>query len=302
MLYYRQPNQGGPQSTFIANGRNMVHPAASDGHYLTRVWKTTYRRADRAAQNPMKLTWHIEPDDIAKVQAFFAQHQDTPFVKKRVATNLRDDKPPVTKPMFWERMVGCLLTSQQRSGPNTAVSRFLRTQPLPLGYESCVRQKNLDTFTRTVLTKFGGLRRTTTIGKELSANLSYLENGGWYPVLSHLHEIILHPDPETERRAADFIDEKLKGFGPKQSRNLLQGLGLSRYETPIDSRITKWLNEFGFPVKLTANALGDHNYYAFVSEGFQRLCEACGIMPCVLDAAIFSSFDGDQWTEENAVW
>jgi hypothetical protein len=97
------------------------------------------------------------------------------------------------------------------------------------------------------------------------------------------------------------MEDKFKGFGPKQSRNLLQGLGLSRFEIPIDSRITKWLNAIGFPLKLTANALQDRNYYNFVSDGFQKLCEACEIMPCVLDAAIFSSFDEGKWTEENVV-
>jgi hypothetical protein len=79
-------------------------------------------------------------------------------------------------------------------------------------------------------------------------------------------------------------------------------LGLTRYEIPIDSRITRWLNAFGFPVKLTAVVLQDRNYYNFVSEGFQRLCEACEIAPCVLDAAIFASYDKDLWTEENVVW
>src|SRR3712207_8726784 len=39
------------------------------------------------------------------------------------------------------------------------------------------------------------------------------------------------------------IDDSLKGFGPKQSRNLLQGLGLTRYEIPIDIRITRWFND-----------------------------------------------------------
>jgi hypothetical protein len=77
---------------------------------------------------------------------------------------------------------------------------------------------------------------------------------------------------------------------------------LSRYEVPIDSRITKWLNEFGFPIRLTANALADRNYFEFVSDGFQRLAGACGIAPCVLDAAIFSSFDDGGWTDENVVW
>ena len=104
-------------------------------------------------------------------------------------------------------------------------------------------------------------------------------------------DISKNPTLETETEAADLIDHRLKGFGPKQSRNLLQSLGLTKYEVPIDSRITRWLNDFGFPVKLSATALSDLDYYKFVSEGFRELCDACGIYPCVLDAAIFSSFD-----------
>jgi hypothetical protein len=73
------------------------------------------------------------------------------------------------------------------------------------------------------------------------------------------------------------LADNLTGIGPKQSRNLLQGVGLSQWETPIDSRITKWLNQFGFPLRLSANALSDRNYYNLVSEGFQRLCQASGI-------------------------
>lgn len=99
------------------------------------------------------------------------------------------------------------------------------------------------------------------------------------------------PTPEAEVEAADFVDGRFKGFGPKQSRNLLQGLGLTKYEIPIDSRIIKWLNDFDFPVKLTGKPLGDPEYYKFVSRGIRELCDACGIYPCMLDAAIFSSFD-----------
>ena len=46
------------------------------------------------------------------------------------------------------------------------------------------------------------------------------------------------------------------------------------YKVPIDSRLTKWLNRSGFPVKLNAFCLADPVYYDFVSGGFQRLCEA----------------------------
>ena len=56
------------------------------------------------------------------------------------------------------------------------------------------------------------------------------------------------------------------------------------------------------PVRLSASALADPNYYCFVMDGFQALCRACEVAPCVLDAAIFASFDGGGWTEENIVW
>ena len=106
---------------------------------------------------------------------------------------------------------------------------------------------------------------------------------------------------ETERKSAELIIDNLKGFGPKQSRNLLQSLGLTKIEIPVDSRIIKWLTAFGFPLKLSATALSDESYYNFVLVGFQRICEACDIFPCVMDAAIFSSFDED-WPKDKLVW
>jgi hypothetical protein len=249
----------------------------------------------------MKIVWQIEPDDFAKVKTFFDRHKDNAFVKMRIATNLKDDKQPVTKVLFWQTMISCLLTTQQRSGPGTSVTRFMLASPFLLPHELCEAQADLDSFATKVLTDFGGLRRSTTIGREAKANLSYLENGGWQETFEVLENVRLHQSPESERIAVRLIDEHYQGFGPKQSRNLLQGLGLGQFEIPIDSRITKWLNEFGFPIKLTANALADQNYFEFVSDGFQRLAAASGIVPCVLDAAIFSSFDGNGWTEANVV-
>lgn len=89
------------------------------------------------------------------------------------------------------------------------------------------------------------------------------------------------------------MDATFAGIGPKQARNLLQGLGLTRYEIPIDSRISKWLEEFGFPVPLSAAALSDGRYYHFISTAIVELCEHCDVYPCVLDAAVFSSVDNE---------
>ena len=248
----------------------------------------------------MKIYWHVDPSEIEKVQSFLKSHQDKPVVTDRIAQNLRDDKPTITKEEFWHRMVVCLLTTQQRSGPNRAADRFSKQTPFPLRYDACVRQGDLlNSFAWHELTNFGGLRFIGRTAGELVENLHYLEiNGGWDQTMSALDKLRLNQTVECEREAADFIEDKFDGFGPKQSRNLLQCLGLSRYEIPLDSRITKWLNDFGFPVFLSAESLADRNYYGFVSAGFQRLCHECGVVPCVLDAAICASCENDGSTDE----
>lgn len=73
--------------------------------------------------NRVKLSLQIEPEDIERVQALLAARQDDAFVKHRVGKNLGAARPQITKRAFWERMVACLLTTQQRSGPKSAVNQ-----------------------------------------------------------------------------------------------------------------------------------------------------------------------------------
>jgi hypothetical protein len=247
----------------------------------------------------MKHGWLIEPDDVKKLKALLARHEDNPFVKKRVKRNLRADKPKVETEAFWQQMVCCLLTTQQRSDPDTPVGRFIGAEPFGLGYAVCFGQKDLRGYAKKLLTDFRGIRRTTVIPDHLAENLELLEQGFWKQTLNSLENLRLHQDQATERKTADFIAKHFAGFGPKQSRNLLQCLGLTRYEIPIDSRVIDWLTEFGFPVHLSANVLGDRHYYCFVLDGVQELCKASDVMPCVLDAAIFVDRNPTAWTEEN---
>ncbi len=220
-------------------------------------------------------------------------------MQDRKKRNLEGNSFKIIKENVWRVLVGCLLTTQQRSGPESNVGRLLQTNPFLLSYDVCLNQQDVESFSLKALSDFGGIRRTNSIAKEIKVNLSNLEEGLWTDLLNRLKQFDKNTSLELERETADFIDEHLKGFGPKQSRNFLQWLGLTRYEIPIDSRITKWLNKFGFPVVLSAGALGDKHYYQFVSDGIQQLCLASDIYPCILDAAIFASFDGDAWTSDN---
>ena len=249
----------------------------------------------------LKLLWQIEDTDIKNVKTFYDVHMDSAFVLNRINRNVKKVLPQFTNDLFWEAMISCLITTQQRSGPNSSVTKFICTKPFPLNYSRCKTSGNIRLVTEESITAFGGLRRGKSIGEEVEFNSTWLEAGGWEIIHGMVETLTKNQTVETERASAELIMDHMKGFGPKQSRNLLQSLGLTTFEIPIDSRITKWLTTFGFPIQLSATALSDRNYYNFVLDGFQRLCAAGGILPCVMDAAIFSSFD-EVWPEDKLVW
>lgn len=240
----------------------------------------------------MKLHWEIEDADVQKVKDFYDENKNNGLVLWRWERNVEGNISRFSRDAFWKEMVVCLLTTQARSGPGSAVSQFASQKPFPLRYRECKQKRDLKSFAQRTLTRFGGIRRNVTVSQQIYDNFRWLENhGGWNEIGRISRETRKNQTQETEIEAADFVDDRLRGFGPKQSRNLLQSLGLTKYEIPIDSRITRWLNDFGYPVPLSATALSALDYYKFVSRGFRELCAACDVYPCMLDAAIFSSFD-----------
>ena len=250
----------------------------------------------------MRFSWHVTAQDIQTVKQLMADSKGLKIIEVRKRRNLAAQRPRVSLAGFWHGLCGALLTTQQKAGPNSPVTRFLATRPFPLSFSEVSEQRDVAAFVTKTLTRFGGIRRSTVIGRELATNYRSLCSGLWDEINPRLARLSTRVSADLEREAANFLADKLAGIGPKQSRNLLQGLGLTRYEIPLDSRLAKWLNEFGFPVKLNATALADRHYYQFVSDGVQALCEAANVSPCLFDAAVFASFDADAWTESKSEW
>ncbi len=244
----------------------------------------------------MKLIWEIEEQDVEKVVTFFNKWSNDPFVRLRKKRNIETPRPIISKDDTWMALVGCLLTTQQRSGPGSAVKRILDTNPFPLNHDECCNKSDIESFARETLTSFGGIRRATTISQQIANKHAKLEGGLWQSLLNYAEQINISDNPLIEREAAHILAKNLDGIGPKQSRNLLQWIGVSKYEIPIDSRITKWLNQNLLNFHLSANMLADQTYYDMVSDGIQLLCKQSNIYPCMLDAAIFTSFDGG-WSD-----
>jgi hypothetical protein len=250
----------------------------------------------------VRFSFAVSREDARRVQAFYERCAKSPLVLRRIKRNVDGDHPRATKAYIWSALLNCLLTTQQRSGPNSPISKFFRRKPFPLRYACCTATADLAELVRDELRTAGGIRRYNSVAEQAAYNSEWLGIGGWNEVTSRLRSLEKRGSTVSlERETADYLAAHLAGIGPKQSRNLLQLLGLSRYEIPIDSRVTKWLNEFGFPLRLSATALGDIGYYHLVSDGFQALCAAAEIYPCVLDAAIFASTDAE-WSEDQLLW
>lgn len=235
---------------------------------------------------------------MPRITDFVASQRERVFVRQRIDENVSCPIRAFSHDLFWHRMVACLLTTQQRSGPGSAVDRFISVNPFPLSLTVCRRAPQVDQLVAGTITAFGGLRRANKIGRAAQRNLRWLEQEGWQEIDAYVRRLLecrsrepRTADKSVERTAARFIMQNMDEFGPKQSRNLLQSLGLTRFEIPIDSRITKWLNATAFPMRLASAPLGDTDYYEFVMDGIQAICERCSLLPCVLDAAIFASFD-----------
>jgi hypothetical protein len=179
---------------------------------------------------------------------------------------------------------------------------LIASHPFPLRLSVVQRASNRASFIDKQIRKFRGIRRSKTIGEELSSNLTWFQGKQWSKLKHRLEMVPGGRGYTRERSAAEWLAAEFSGLGPKQSRNFLQVLGLTRYEIPIDSRIIKWLNEIGFPLLLTSQSLGDPGYYAFVNDGIREVCRAVGTYPCILDAVVFSRADGGRWNRNNIVF
>jgi len=250
----------------------------------------------------MEIQWIFTDADVARVRAFMHEHGENRLVSYRVQRNIERRPTAIAPEDFWYCLVACLLTTQQRSGPDSAVMKFLRIDPFPLGLDACRGCDDVAGLATKALANAGGIRRGPTIAEEIRKNLEWMEDKWWPELEDKLRPLLTADDALAEREIARWIDSQFYGFGPKQSRNLLQMLGLTRYEIPLDSRVAKRLNEFGFPLQISAGALGDEHMYEFMMDGVQALCRRCDIYPCVFDAAMFASFDGDGWRDLPMVW
>jgi thermostable 8-oxoguanine DNA glycosylase len=232
------------------------------------------------------IRWKIEPWQLEVISDLQRSHAQHSFVTSRIERNIYHQGIGVDEERVWRRLVCCLLTSQQKVGPGTHAQSVIDEKPFPLRLEKCKNAKNLKKFAGDFLQR-RGLRFHHAIGSFIEQNLEQVDTSVWGECVEKLTDLLKHPTPAKERFVARWIQSHFIGFGPKQSRNFLQWMGLARHEVPIDSRFTRWFRSMKFPRQITPALLSSERRYCAVLDAVHKLCEQAEIVPCVLDALVF---------------
>ena len=214
--------------------------------------------------------------------------------------------PATTSDEFWKWLVLSVLSSQQPYRPGSPIYKLENDEiefPLPLSGMGTLNESGIAARLQSL-----GFRFHKRISKELAANYNRLfrDEKGWDSLGPFLTGLLDQrnsaPDykhREREREAANYLDDKLAGVGPKQARNLLQSLGLTRYEIPLDSRVVRWLQDrLGWCI--VTEALSRKDYYEDLLDRVQASCEMAGVLPTLLDGAAFEEMGRTKTTETNA--
>jgi hypothetical protein len=238
----------------------------------------------------MEIRWIISNEDLGNYADFVERFRHHSVVQKRISRNIKHDDVKISKASFWQTLIGCLVTTRQKAGEGSRVKNFMETDKNLLNINFCLKTPNLVGKSKKILSWYG-LRRSETIAAQIGKNGNWLKEGGWIEVKRELENIASHTTKKKERETARFLQRRFDGLGPKQSRNLIQWMGLSKYEIPLDSRMVKVLHNLNFPAPLSAQALADEGYYCFIEDGIQLIMKKIGVYPCVFDACAFASLE-----------
>ena len=236
----------------------------------------------------MKSIWTIDNTVLENIRKVIIDNIDSKLAKERKSKNIEKRGIDLSKNNVWKILVGCEITSRQKSGENSPTDQLLKSGSKLFDFNYC---KNNHNFIIEELKKFN-LRRYNTIAEWLILIIKEWELGEWDILQQKLTLLKKYHSKEDEKQVIDYLRSgKYKGLGLKQSRNFLQWLGLSIYEIPIDSRVIKVLENCGCNFVPGPKALQDDATYEYLENGLQMISEELQILPCELDACFFMSLE-----------
>ena len=259
----------------------------------------------RRAGRRTRPKFQIGKGAVAALKRGYRRVRNHEAVQRRIELSC-DPMPEIpSRDDVWRGLALALTTSQQRSAPGSRVYDLWSTDPCPLGLKRVQSwYPNVRDKTAKLLRRWGGVRFYNNIGKYIEEDYRMLFKDGLIDDLDglvrRLWELRQSPpkwDEEArayERRlCAEALELDLYGIGFKQCRNWLQGVGLLRYEIPLDSRVRKFLTPFMSGQRIEGDRLGKATYYHAAEDAVHAVCKEVGLLPCVADIVMFLIADED---------
>lgn len=219
------------------------------------------------------------------------EYKGAPRVQKRNQHNVMRKNIHITEDSFWEALVIAILSTQSRNTEEFGKGRA------ELEIDNYEKMKNCKDIANRVR-RLKGIRYTNKKPESIARSMGILQER-WEEIKKHLETLRYDPSLEKEREVADYLREMFKGnqIGLKQSRNIVQMLGLSQYVIPLDSRVMKVLEANGGIKKpKQKKPLQSRAGYCDIEDQVNELCEQlngqCGdfiVKPCNFDICAFIS-------------
>ncbi|NKB32636.1 MAG: hypothetical protein GKR91_06015 [Pseudomonadales bacterium] len=237
----------------------------------------------------MEPKWSITDFDIEKWRKFVKTVKNTKKVKERIEKNVKRKRIILSKKKIWYVIVGCQITTQQRSDEGSKVDLFLKSKSFVHNFDRYKKTKSKITAVKNELVTYG-IGKNKQISEYLKEIYDLLEGGDWVILIESLKSLKKNTTIRKERETAKYVT-RYKGLGNKQSRNFLQWLGVSKFEIPIDSRVTNKMKKMVCEFVPSPSALQDISTYLFLENSLQIISKKLYIHPCVLDACMFIEND-----------
>ena len=126
----------------------------------------------------MNILWDISDNDIQKLLKVVEENEN-PFLIKRRERNVNRQNIVIDKNTIIKAMGACLLTSQQRSGPNSLIGKFLQKEPFPLMIGSIGQITSPEDYIKRILKENGLTRYINRISEFYATNLDKIQIENW---------------------------------------------------------------------------------------------------------------------------
>lgn len=227
---------------------------------------------------------------ITRYRKLIEENKNLPGAVRRKKLNIETPRKDlrIDKEVFWEKLVIGILTSNVTN--NTDFRKKLNDSEI-LKYK-IVKKDLKDREGISKRLKEYKIGRYDRNSNALMKNMEILDKN-WKETEKFLETLRYDTTLKKERDVAKYL-ELYTQIGLKQSRNIIQMLGLSRYVVPLDRRMNTTINEYGgIEMPKQADPYSSKYGYADIENQINTLCAELNIYPCFFDACVFWSKDDE---------